>query len=1381
VTARGQDPGGVAKPDFGERDRLWDRARGARAAGRLGEAIGAAEAMLAIERSALPAGHLDLAVSLNWLADAYLEREDFAAAIRARRESLAILRARRGAGHWTVVDARLALEDAERLAALDEGSRRKLDQAKRLTREMIARFKAGDFDEALARSRQVQAIRAEVLSERHPSFATGLNFQALIQEKRKDDASARRLYERCLALREEVLGARHPDTATTLNGLAMLIDRLGDTAAARPLYERTLALRREVLGARHVDTIQSLNNLALFLYEQRDYQAARPVFQEVVAARTAVLGERHEETMVGLENLAGSLKAQGDLAAARPLYERALALREDVQGNRHPAYGQALLNLAHVLAMLKDFGAARIVLERRAAYTLAVHGQGHPEHISSLCALAAAHRRLHEDAAARRLLEQALARRERAEGREGRALPEILIELADVIKSQGDLAGARADYQRAMALLERAKRDSEPLYAQCANDLGTVLLELDELAPARRLLERAVAVRKSKLGEGDPLTAASLNDLGMILARQGDLDGARALLEEAMAIRGKVLGERHAAYGGSLNNLAVIRLAQGDLAGARSLQQRGLAIIKEAEGPRSALYATALSNSASRLEEVGDYAGARPLFEQAVTIREQVLSRHDPEYAAGLTSLAINLMMQGDLDRAGPLFERAQMVYEEALGPRHPAYATGLANQAVLNIEKKDYAAARALLERALAIRKAAGDEDSIDVAKDLHSLAQASERQGALDEALPLFERSLTIHIRRKGERDPTSVLMQYDLALLYHNRGDLARAGLLIRRALEGIDRDLDLAASGLSERQQLAMARYMRRVLDAYLSVAVDAREGGEAVYPHVLAWKGAIFLRQRRARGLRRIAAGGRPEAVRLTTDLQGVARELAAMALAGPGSGRREDWERRVADLTDRKESLEADLAGLDADSRTALSRGRPSPTRVREALPPGVALVDLLEYTRFRPRPDGFDLSALESQLVAFVVRRDHPIERVDLGPLDPIHRAIDAWRTALVGGIVSTASVTGDRPASAQEDPAAELRRRVWQPLEAHLEGASTVLISPDGLLARVPWAALPGRRVDSFLLEERAIALAPIPQLLPGGQARQDPPAALLLAGGIDFGASAGPTENPSSLLGRAGALTGFGPLPGATREVAAIRDLFRARHPKGAVTELRGDRATEAAFRREAGRHRWLHLATHGFFAPPALLSALDPDRGAARHLPMGPLGGRDITRFHPGLLSGLALAGANRGREVGRDDGILTSLEVAELDLEDVDLVALSACETGLGASAGGEGLLGLQRAFQEAGARAVVASLWKVRDEATRALMERFYRNLWQQGMGRLEALRAAQLETLRSARQSEGDLSGRGLLPLDGRRRVERPGPASASDWAGFVLSGDWR
>jgi CHAT domain-containing protein len=116
----------------------------------------------------------------------------------------------------------------------------------------------------------------------------------------------------------------------------------------------------------------------------------------------------------------------------------------------------------------------------------------------------------------------------------------------------------------------------------------------------------------------------------------------------------------------------------------------------------------------------------------------------------------------------------------------------------------------------------------------------------------------------------------------------------------------------------------------------------------------------------------------------------------------------------------------------------------------------------------------------------------------------------------------------------------------------------------------------------------------------------------------------------------------------------------------------------------------------------------------------------------------------------------------------MELRGVELVVLSACDTGLGRVAGGEGVLGLQRAFQVAGARTTVTSLWKVSDRETQQLMSRFYENLWDKKLSKVEALRQAQLWMLR-----EGNV--RGLdLPADNRTLPPRY-------WAAFVLSGDWR
>jgi CHAT domain-containing protein len=176
-------------------------------------------------------------------------------------------------------------------------------------------------------------------------------------------------------------------------------------------------------------------------------------------------------------------------------------------------------------------------------------------------------------------------------------------------------------------------------------------------------------------------------------------------------------------------------------------------------------------------------------------------------------------------------------------------------------------------------------------------------------------------------------------------------------------------------------------------------------------------------------------------------------------------------------------------------------------------------------------------------------------------------------------------------------------------------------------------------------------------------------------------------------------------------------------------------------------------------------------------------------------NPLVLSGIVLAGANRPR--GKDDsldhddrGILTAEAIAGLFLQDLDLVVLSACETGRGmmGAGGGEGVFGLQRGFHLAGAHNVVASLWRVDDQATAALMTLFYDRLWVQNRPPIEALREAQLALYRDPTLAGRLARARGTPDFD--KLVRRPEPvagggeparqdrAAVKQWAAFVLSG---
>ena len=257
----------------------------------------------------------------------------------------------------------------------------------------------------------------------------------------------------------------------------------------------------------------------------------------------------------------------------------------------------------------------------------------------------------------------------------------------------------------------------------------------------------------------------------------------------------------------------------------------------------------------------------------------------------------------------------------------------------------------------------------------------------------------------------------------------------------------------------------------------------------------------------------------------------------------------------------------------------------------------------------------------------------------------------------------------------------------------------------------------------------------------------------------------------------------------LPGTRGEVEAIGRAFRLRFTRGVnLHAVSGGQATKERLLDILPTCRVIHLATHGYFASEEYQTGLESDEmstappGKARSARAG------LTTYYPGLLSGLIFAGANAPPKTtsgGLDVGsvVMTAEEIGDLDLSRCDLVVLSACETGLGAVAGGQGVLGLQTAFHKAGARTVIASLWKVDDDATSALMARFYDNLWRKEMPKAEAFRQAQIAMIRGELDTGPAKDGRGMAP--GVRVSMRNDPKDKRVpprfWAAFVLSGDGR
>jgi CHAT domain-containing protein len=891
--------------------------------------------------------------------------------------------------------------------------------------------------------------------------------------------------------------------------------------------------------------------------------------------------------------------------------------------------------------------------------------------------------------------------------------------------------------QKKIAELEQLERS--------ARKSGDLAKEID-------YARQSFAALQESLGAEHPRTAAKLLSLGTLECSADDYDSAEEHLKRAVELLTKLKGSGHDDSLTAVQLLAYNYAFKNDKAATERTYRLLLERATKANGENSLFAGRALSELGRLYGEWADYEKAETYGRRAVNAFRNTKDVSPDDSVPALVNLASALTQRERFAEVQECVKEATailnaqptrdfrlmalVVVVDQIAQQRQAKLTKDAEPAESKITlpaeyaKQDFAKIDALEREALEAFKSKEYEAAIKAA---NGAIELCEKGSAPNDTW--FHVCLCAGLSN-------AAIDNYAVAKPFFDR--------VLRIAREQLDR----SAGAQSERQQLIFTDRLRTILDCYLTLPDTATAPAEA-YAHLLLWKGAI--QSRHILGART----DRDDVAVKTAKLQEIAAQISTLSLQPPEAADRERWTEELNRLKLQKDDLEADLAGpsLTVDAKSPAV----TPAALAAALPKRTALVDIFEFRRYRFQGDTTDPKTAR-RYIAFITRPDRELVRIDLGLASELNETIESWRNTC---LFATDGI--------QKEPARKLREQFWLPLEPFLQGCDTVLVSPDSEIARLPLAALPGEKADSYLIEDYAIALVPAPQLLPtqltaNSEPRPKPSGeSLLVLGNIDYDSAADRPTAPAasdqpSGESRSSELFNFQRLPSAPAEIQAMRAMCREHAPDGDLLVLENDAATETAFRREAPKHRWLFLATHGFFAPPGVVAALaNPDERSAQT--------KRIGGDQSGVLSGLALSGANAPRGKTADDGILTADEVAALDLHGVDLAVLSGCQTGLGKLSPGEGALGLQRAFQVAGAKTTIASLWNVPDAKTSKLMQRFYSNLWEAKLSKVESLREAQIWLMKSGPDSKD-------LAPDRPIAKTRLAPYH---WAAFQLSGNWR
>jgi CHAT domain-containing protein len=515
----------------------------------------------------------------------------------------------------------------------------------------------------------------------------------------------------------------------------------------------------------------------------------------------------------------------------------------------------------------------------------------------------------------------------------------------------------------------------------------------------------------------------------------------------------------------------------------------------------------------------------------------------------------------------------------------------------------------------------------------------------------------------------------------------------------------------------------------------------------------------------------VLAAESPKARSLWESLLSLRRERETLLLRPAHPDRAKARDKRLEAIDEDIRTREADLRPLLPALKRPEELARATPTDLRKALAAGPAFVDLLRYVHFEqdPKVRGKKGWKRTPRYAALMVTPER-VERIELGEAKAIEELLDLWRCALVEG------------SEAESGYAEKVHHLLWKPLRAHLPAKMTlVYISPDAALNRLPWAALRESKRGRRLIEEHALAVIPhgvllLDRLTEKNRAKEKK-ATLLAMGAVAYDRKPRVAAEVA-LRDRAGDGLKWPALEATEKELAQIVALAGERP----IIRRKGDEAGVATLLADLPQAETAHLATHGFFADARFRTAFQLDENLFGRTWRERIGAGSRS---PLVLSGLVCSGANLPGTPNR--GVLTAEAIVGLDLRRMNLAVLSACETGLGETAGGEGVYGLVRAFHIAGIRNVAASLWKVDDEATAALMVLFYRHLWgRKPLPPAEALRQAQLALYRNPQHVKEWSAGRGpnlkiVLPGSATKEPDKtPGAktASAKAWAAFVLSG---
>ena len=1027
--------------------------------------------------------------------------------------------------------------------------------------------------------------------------------------------------------------------------------------------------------------------------------------------------------------------------AAEKLFEAAMLEKIELGPNNY-WYANTLSNCAGLYKEMRNFEKAIELMKEAVEIHKTVFGVEHINHAYSLVNLAALYSDFGNNNEALRLGTEAIRILKRNVGTDDSNYATSLSNLAYYNFEVGNYREAIRLETETTEILKKIIGTDNPNYATSLNRLTDYYTYLGNYNEALQIGTEAIGIIKKNYGTEHPIYARCLSSLSRLNSELGNYIRAINLETEALEINKKVFGIKSSNYATSLNNLATYYVEIGNFTKAISLETEALEIYKCIYGTEHPNNATFLNNLAQCNSELGNYSEAIRLGTEAMEIRKRILGTDHLDYAMSLNNLALDNSHIGNYSEAIRLGTEATEIYKTKLGTEHPLYATSLYNLAIYNANNRNYNEAIRLGTEAMEIRKRILGTDHPDYATSLNSLAVYYSRNGDYIEAVRFGTKAKEIRERVFGVEHPlyaTSLLNlagYYSELINYNEAIKLGTEAMDILKRILGTEhpfyiKSLDnLAMFYMKQGVFIEGFNCLQQCLNISQSVVLRnftelSSHLQETMWSDKHAYKFNIFLPNivTKCHTEQSISELYNMTCLFAKSILLNTGIQIRKLILQSGDSALIDKYKALAFNISVYNRLIETpiDKRFVNADSLNNVIQ-RQEMELAKESKVYG-------DYTH--------NLTITWKDVQRKLGDNDIAIEFLDF----PIYNSDSTMYVAL------TLKKEYDSPhmvtlfeekqlKAISEDvyyTQTDVSNLIWKPLEEELKGVRNIYFAPSGELHRIGIEYLPISKTENIseayslhrLTSTRQLAIIRDKSegkksILYGGINYDEKSRTILTDSTSVDGAVlryAFSRANVDSLSLR----SSFDYLEGTKREADMIADNMKQhRIPYIYYSGIDG---SEETFKHLDGtKPQIMHIATHGFFLTEKEAKKTRFARPEVELMIEGfPKSGR-LVEDKPMTRSGLLFSGCNRAFRheqipEGEEDGILTAQEISLLDLRGLDLVVLSACQTGLGDIISGEGAFGLQRGFKKAGANTIVMSLDKVDDEATRILMVEFYRNL----------------------------------------------------------------